>query len=115
MSQAARAFSFAGGEQNTGDTPVAASLQLSPNKSVFFLTGTATVTALNDEQPILPGRMVTLIQKDAGTTTLTNTNGATAIGTMDLGGSNLALGQGDTCMLVQTETGSWLRVSSANN
>lgn len=115
MSIQARAASFVGTPDQFRTTAVAASLNLSDTQSVFFLTGTATVTALNPDNMILPGRTVMLVQDDAGTSTFTNTNGATAKGTMDLGGGNVVLGQADILVLVQKRDGAWLRVTSVNN
>lgn len=78
------------------------------------MTGTATITTLNAD---ISGRrrLVYFYQSDSGATTFTNTDGTTTAGKMDLGGSNVVLGQTDVLCLRLHSDGSWVRVFSTDN
>ena len=114
MSLAARMKSAIGSNYGpVKSVAAAATLEVPLDANVFSTTGTETVTSL-DPITVMPGRKIT-IQAASGTLTLTNTNAATAYGTMELGGSNLALAAEDTVTLVQGDNGEWRRVAVTDN
>ena len=91
----------------------AATIVLPPEYDTVYLSGTDTVTALKTDM-IRKDREVTL-RIASGTATITNTNDPTAAGTIDLGGSNLAMAANDVLKLMQLASGAWVRSSVADN
>lgn len=110
-----RAKQFFGAEAPVELTATATTV-LNDRYSVFILDGaTVTITSLVGNS-ILPGRRVTFLGKTgASAITFTNTNGASAEGTMDLGGSNVTFAADDVLELIQKSDGSWRRVVSTDN
>lgn len=109
-----RLKSVMGGDRVDYTLAAGTTIVVPDSSNLFYLTGTATVTALQAGAHTR-NRLVTFIQSDSGTTTLTNTNGTSTANEMDLGGSNVALGQADVIELLLRSDGSWVRVSSQNN
>lgn len=114
MSMWSRLKSIAGGDRTNYTLAAATTVVVPDDSNLFYLTGTATVTALNAGGSTR-NRVVTFVQSDSGATTLTNTNDTTTAGQMDLGGANIVLGQTDSVDLLLRADGSWLRLSSVNN
>lgn len=114
MGMWARIKSIAGGDRTNYTLAAATTINVPDDSNLFYLTGTATCTALVANSATR-NRIVTFVQSDSGTTTLTNTNDTATANLMDLGGSNLALGQTDSVDLLLRADGSWLRISSVNN
>lgn len=114
MSLAARMKSAIGSNYGpVKSVAAAATLEVPLDANVFETTGTETVTSL-DPITVMPGRKIT-IESASGTLTLTNTNDATAYGTMELGGSNVALAAGDIITLTQGDAGQWKETSISDN
>jgi hypothetical protein len=109
-----RTKSTAGGRFTRTELTSAATLNVPDDMNLVLLTGTASVTALNAGLSTR-NRIVTFVQHGTGSTTFTNTDGATAAGTMDLGGSNVVLGQTDILVLLLRANGTWLRITNTNN
>jgi hypothetical protein len=110
----ARLKNIFGGQAQDVTLAAAATLDVPDHAGFVDLTGTATITALR--APAYSRRRVVFFrQSDSGTTTFTNTDDTTTANEMDLGGSNVALGQTDVICLRLLSNGSWLRVFSTNN
>ena len=114
MGVMARLRSLAGGDRVDTTVAVAATVNVPDSTNLVYLTGTDTITSLL-ANPATRNRQVIFIQNDSGTSTFQNTDGPTTSGTMDLGGSNVALGQNDVLTLFCRSDGTWVRVSSQNN
>lgn len=114
MSMWSRLKSIAGGDRDFYTLAVATTTNVPSSSNLFALTGTATVTSLLASANTR-NRIVTFYQSDSGATTLTNTNGTSTAGQMDLGGSDIVLGQDDSVDLLLRPDGSWLRISSVSN
>ena len=89
----------------------AATVSVPDEESVFFVSGTTTITTLNGVASAR-GRVVWFVGADAsGATqvTFTNTNGTTTAGQMDLGNqSNVVLSDRDVLCLYLTAGGYWI-------
>lgn len=109
-----RTKSTVGGDNTRTSLAAATTINVPDDSNLFYLTGTATVTSLLSAK-FIRNRIVEFVQSDSGTTTFTNTNGATVEGTMDLGGSNIALAQDDVLRLLCRADGTWLRLSNTDN
>lgn len=75
MSMWSRLKSIAGGDRTNYTLAAATTVVVPDDSNLFYLTGTATVTALNAGGSTR-NRVVTFVQSDSGATTLTNTNSA---------------------------------------
>lgn len=101
--------------QRSGTTVAAATSVYVPDDMAWVpLTGSATITELLADVSSRR-RIVFFIQSDSGSTVFTNTDGATTAGTMDLGGSDITLGQTDVLCLRLHIDGTWVRVFNTNN
>lgn len=109
-----RIRSIIGGDFERNTVAAATTLGVPDDTNLIYLTGTATVTSLTASKSTR-NRIVYFIQNDSGATTFTNTDGATVEGTMDLGGSNVTLGQDDVLCLILRSNGTWLAMFTKNN
>ncbi len=107
---------YAGGDiiSDTSRTlAFATTLQVPDNTNLFYLTGTATCTALN-ANGATRNRLVTFACT-SGSQTFTNTTGTSTAGKMDLGGSNVTLNAGDILNLFLKSNGVWVLFSMRRN
>jgi len=114
MSFWSRAKSTLGGDRERNTLTAAATLAVPDDTNYVALTGTASVTSLTAGSQTR-NRLVYFYQSDSGSTTFTNTDGASTAGTMDLGGSNVVLGQTDVLAVFLREDGTWVRIFNTNN
>jgi hypothetical protein len=117
MSVWSRIKSIAGGDRvdATVVNPADHTFNVPDSTNLVYLTGSDTgITALVANSATR-NRIVYFVQDDTGSTVFTNTNGATVANTMDLGGSNITLGEHDVLGLLLKSDGTWLRLFSANN
>ena len=112
MSRVKNAFGANSAINNT--VAAATTVYVPDGLSVVNLTGTATITSLQADIGSR-GRLVHFIQSDTGATTFTNTDSTTTANQMDLGGSNVVLGQTDVLTLYLQSNGVWLAFYTKNN
>lgn len=121
MTMAARIKSNVGGRLNSkildmnGTTTVY--VPSDSNLIYFNALGASTVTRLYCP-PAERNRLVWFVNaNNTGivAVTLTNTNGASTEGTMDLGGSNVGLGPTDVIALFCRDDGTWIRATPVAN
>ena len=84
----------------------ATTITLDNSSNVFLLSGTATCTSLVCNEAITPGRRVRFLGS-SGTTTFTNTDSASTLGQMYLGGANRSIGPSQQLTLEQDNNGIW--------
>lgn len=116
MSIPGRMKSLAGGNMDANSRrtiAAAATMQVPDFTNLVYVSGTDTVTSLLAGDSTR-NREVTFIGL-SGTTTFTNTDNATVEGTMDLGGSNRAVGTTDVLVLILKMDGTWLMKSFTDN
>lgn len=86
------------------------------SSSVWFITGSATITSLlTGDGVVTPGDYVEFWGGASAAAVFTNTNDTTTNGQMDLGGSDITLGERDVLILRRYAGGFWVRVTSTNN
>lgn len=114
MAMWSRLKSIMGGDRTDYSIAAATTVNVPDSTNFVSLTGTATITTLNGDLTTR-NRLVHFYQSDSGATTFTNTDSTTTAGQMDLGGSNITLGQTDFLTLWLRDDGVWVRVSTSNN
>lgn len=80
----------------------------------FIVLGSATITTI----PIHAANVGTIVRFRGGASALvvfTNDDAATAVGAMDLGGSNITLEEKDVLELELIADGSWIRIKHIDN
>ena len=110
----ARAKHWFGGGSQPPTIASAATVYVPDNAGSVILTGAETITALNAAISTRGSRMLYLYSKD-GNVVLTNTDGTTTAGQMDLGGSNITLGATDMIILYLRVDGVWVRATPVAN
>jgi hypothetical protein len=92
----------------------AATLHLPVGQSKFEISGSVTITSM----PVTPsriGQQVQFIGAASAGAVFSKTNDPTTPGQMDLGGSNITLGQQDVLILEAKPDYTWVRITSTDN
>lgn len=117
MSFGGRVNTFVGSNHAQAPTYASAASQvIDSSSSVIYVTGSATITSLlTADGVVTPGHYVEFHGGASAAVVFTNTNDTTTSGQMDLGGSNITLGERDVLALRRESDGSWTRVFNTNN
>lgn len=84
--------------------------------SSWLISGSATITALlTASNTVTPGHLVEFMGAPSAAAVFTNTDDTVTSGKMDLGGSDVTLGERDVLVLRRLANGAWIRHFSTNN
>lgn len=99
---------FGGSNRGLATLTAAATVVVPEEGAIFYMSGTTAITSLLCSKQ-MRGRSVTFVGTTNAGNVFTNTDSATAEGTMDLGGNDVTLGPASVLQLYcKPENGAWV-------